>query len=527
MKGLLKTVVSLLLAAVLFVTGTPVDGFVVNAGAEETLKATVTYKDDGTAVLTIEASDWMNMVRYTLDGTAPTADSKLYVKALEFTEKTTVRIAEFTRGDEWVGGIKKTVTPKAMPVVISSVQDGEKAIVTMTCPTPEAEIRYTTDGSVPDKDSELYTAPIEVTKKTKFRAKPFLDGYKSASAVSETVTIDDDDDKEEEKDKDEEQEEEKSDEKDEDKKPKNTEPDEVVSNEKINYKVTYMADKGRSYVTLQKAKNTNYFRYTTDGSAPDKSSKKYTDRIKFTEPSELRVKEYNAAGQVVGTLKLKVKLKCADVTFYSIDISVGTNTVVMETETKGATIYYSTDGSFPDPEYSNVYTQPVVLGSNVDLKAVAIKDGYRDGSICGDIVGRIKMKLLDFDFSDPIYDEVADLFNHYRYMNGSHSLILDERLTEAANVRARELAVYFDNKRPNGSSYASIFSDYGLTVRFSTEFVSIYHTTPEELVESIVSDRNNEKQVLGKNYDYNKIGVGMYKKGNAYYWSVIIAEVQN
>ncbi|MFB1081749.1 chitobiase/beta-hexosaminidase C-terminal domain-containing protein [Jeotgalibacillus sp. JSM ZJ347] len=49
-------------------------------------------------------------------------------------------------------------------------------------------------------------------------------------------------------------------------------------------------------------------------------------------------------------------------------------TVTLSTETEGATIYYTTDGSVPT-EDSSLYENGVTITENTDLKAVAVKDG--------------------------------------------------------------------------------------------------------------------------------------------------------
>lgn len=45
--------------------------------------------------------------------------------------------------------------------------------VEMVCETPDVEIRYTTDGTPPDRDSKLYTDPITITETTEFAARAY------------------------------------------------------------------------------------------------------------------------------------------------------------------------------------------------------------------------------------------------------------------------------------------------------------------------------------------------------------------
>lgn len=48
--------------------------------------------------------------------------------------------------------------------------------VSLTCSTSGAEIRYTTDGSLPSDDSTLYSAALNLTETTHLRARAFQDG---------------------------------------------------------------------------------------------------------------------------------------------------------------------------------------------------------------------------------------------------------------------------------------------------------------------------------------------------------------
>ena len=49
--------------------------------------------------------------------------------------------------------------------------------------------------------------------------------------------------------------------------------------------------------------------------------------------------------------------------------------VVLSTETEGALIYYTTDGSVPSPE-KMYYVGPIHVSSDSTVKAIAVKDGY-------------------------------------------------------------------------------------------------------------------------------------------------------
>ncbi len=531
MKKVVKAVSVFLSAAILS------SALIISASAEETLSTKVTYKDDGTAVLMITLSDWNNYVYYTTDGSVPTEESMRYFTPLEITEKTTIRIAEFEGGKK-IKGIKKTVKPKTAPVTFAVEQDydEEKAYITLECETLGAKIYYTTDGSKPSEDSSLYLGPVEIDEKTKIRARAYCDGFATKTTYSKTVKVEEEP----------EQEDEDVETKDSEttsnaseitntaaEKESKTEQKGIVVekddeekkvNEKINYRITYNAEKGKSYVTLRKSKSSNIIRYTTDGSAVNNKSKKYSNRIAFKELSVLRAKEYTKSGELVATLKLNVPLMCAPVEFQCVDMAVGTKTITMSSDTDDTIIYYTTDGTRPDPEYSSVYNpgEKIILGNVVELSALAVKDGYKDSSVAYEIVMAIPLVIDDFNFNDAIYKKTAECFNDFRVRNGVAPLELDERLTLAANIRAREISIIMDHVRPDGSSYNSVFIEKGINARENIEFISGRYEEPQDFFDSLIDDTAVQNYLLNKGYDYNQIGVGYYEKANKRYWVAIV-----
>lgn len=493
MKRFLKAAVSFLLAALITVTSLPQGGFTVEADAESVISFDVEYDYYGTAFVEIELNDPDYEVRYTIDGSVPALDSLVYENPIQVYEETFIRAAAFDENGKRVKGIKRTVKPKLAPVTFKVKQDDNsaKATITLDCVTEGAEIYYTTDGTAPDRDSTLYEEPIVIKGRTKIRARAYADGYASTTRYSKTVDVNYVDE---------------------------TEAD------TISYKFTYNADKGYTYVTFTKSKSSNVIYYTTDGSAPTKDNgKKYSKRVKFSEPGVIRAREYTKAGELVASVKLNVKIKCAPVEFYATEMSEGIITVGMRCDTPGVDIYFTTDGTTPDVDNGKLYKEPIVLGMKTDLMAVAVKSGYRNSGITTDIAGCVRLELQDFDFNNPIYREVADYINQLRTANGGSYLVLDEALTEAANVRAVELSVNYDVVRPTGLSYATVLKEYNVDAEFSTEFICTYYTDPRDLIKDITGDKVNYNLLLGKAYNYNRIGIGCYEVGKSRFWSIIIA----
>lgn len=502
MKKSIKMLISALLAFALIVTGLLPTGFVPEAAAASKMTKTVEYDYYGTAFVKLVPSSDNTIIRYTTDGTVPTTDSEEYPLDSEICvyTKTIIRAAEFNASGKKVSTMKTTITPKCSPVEFDVDYQIGKSVIELSCQTLGAKIYYTLDGTKPTEKSELYLKEITIKEKTKVRAVAMLDDYKDSAVYTKTVNIGNYIEND-------------------------NEPDEDEGTSKVKYKFTYMAEKGYMYVTLMPKKSSNVIYYTTDGTKPSKDSKKYSKRVKFTENATLRAVEYTKGGAFVASSKINVKLKCAPVEFDCIDIATGTKTITLSTITEGATIYYSIDGSFPDPDYSDVYTGPLTLGDKTTLSAIAVKDGWKDSLIKLEIAGRIPLELTDFNFGNPIYSETAVLLNSYRKSNSQAQLELEERLTKAANIRAKELSVLMDHTRPSGLSYVSAADDCDVKLRRCTEFIEAVHNTPEEFLTSVLSDKQNWNILLGDGYSHNAIGVGYYEKGKRRYWVLLVAEV--
>lgn len=64
----------------------------------------------------------------------------------------------------------------------------DTGMATMTCATPEASIHYTTDGSEPtEQNSEVYSSPIAITRKTSFKIKAFKAGMIASATIEATA----------------------------------------------------------------------------------------------------------------------------------------------------------------------------------------------------------------------------------------------------------------------------------------------------------------------------------------------------
>lgn len=139
-----------------------------------------TYTSPQTVTLTTTTPD--ATIRYTLDGLAPGFEAPIYTGAIPVTGNTTIKARAF-RADSMAsapatGNYTLNLGTVAMPTL--SPAGGvyaTKRLVTMTCATQDAKIRYTTDGSDPTGTSDEYMgSPIEIAKSLVLKAKAFKPG---------------------------------------------------------------------------------------------------------------------------------------------------------------------------------------------------------------------------------------------------------------------------------------------------------------------------------------------------------------
>lgn len=120
-----------------------------------------------------------------------------------------------------------------------------------------------------------------------------------------------------------------------------------------------------------------------------------------------------------------------------------------------------------------------------------------------------------------IYNEVVAKVNEYRAEVNVGSISLDDNLSNAATIRAIEMAHtgVFSHTRPNGSKWHSIFSELSIPQGFAGENIAYnYSKSGAYVANQWKNSEGHYKNMINSNY--NKIGIGMYKDPNSsrIYW---------
>jgi hypothetical protein len=162
------------------------------AAAPEFLPGGGTYYGEQSVELTSATVD--AEIRYTTDGSEPTADSARYEGPIAIASTTTVKAISVKNGyrDSAVAEATFEILPVRAPAPTITPNGGSfKAPqkVTIASVTPGAVIRYTTDGSTPTASSPQYLWPIKVKSTTTITAVVFADGFSLSEPASATITI--------------------------------------------------------------------------------------------------------------------------------------------------------------------------------------------------------------------------------------------------------------------------------------------------------------------------------------------------
>lgn len=125
--------------------------------------------------------------------------------------------------------------------------------------------------------------------------------------------------------------------------------------------------------------------YTTDGATPSSNSTAYNPASKPTITSACTIKAIGIKAGLtdseVTSASYTIAEPCATPTFSvpAGEVEKGT-TVTISTETDGATIYYTTNGSDPTTS-SSTYSSAITINSAMTIKAIAAKEGNANSAV--------------------------------------------------------------------------------------------------------------------------------------------------
>ena len=134
---------------------------------------------------------WNNdgVLRYTVDGSEPTAESPIYEGPFSFSESVVVKAKVFS--DDFfdssvvTANLTRVWVNVATPVVdAASSFTGSKTKVSISCATEGAVVRYTLNGNEPNSHSTKYTGPFYVTDSCTVKAYAVMPDYLNSEVAT-------------------------------------------------------------------------------------------------------------------------------------------------------------------------------------------------------------------------------------------------------------------------------------------------------------------------------------------------------
>ncbi|MBS4959319.1 MAG: transporter [Clostridiales bacterium] len=113
--------------------------------------------------------------------------------------------------------------------------------------------------------------------------------------------------------------------------------------------------------------------------------------------------------------------------------------------------------------------------------------------------------------------QILSLVNAERAKNGLSPLKLDSRLTQAAQVRAKEQEQSFSHTRPNGTQFYTAIKEAGVSYKGAGENVAMGQKTAQEVMNAWMNSPGHRANILNKNF--TTLGVGVYTAGSTTYWA--------
>ena len=294
------------------------------------------------------------VIRYTTNGSDPTESSNQYNSGITINTTTTLKAKAFKSG--WNPSTTTSASYTIIQTVATPVFSPEGGTyypsvnVSISCGTPGATTRYTTNGSNPTSSSSVYSSPISITSTTTLKAKAFKSGWNESAIANSSYSI---------------------------------EMPQTVATPTFNPSGgTYNSTQS---VTMSCNTPGATIRYTTNGSTPTSSSPLYQNPVTISATTTLKARAFRSGwydSEIASAVyTIDTTPTVATPTFNPPGGSYSSpQNVTISCSTSGATIRYTTNGSNPT-SLSPTYTSPISVTSSTPIKAKAFKSGWNDSQV--------------------------------------------------------------------------------------------------------------------------------------------------
>lgn len=343
-------------------------------------------------------------------------------------------------------------------------------------------VYYTTDGTKPTDKSQKASLLITFKEPCKLRTVCYFDG-KPIKYLNKTIKI------------------------------KQKKPEKFTLTTKIST--------GSTMVTVKKPQGSKVY-YTTDGTEPtDKSEELVAVKI-FREPCKLRTVNY-VDGKPAKTKTLNIRIKLGQ-----------PHLMLMKQEEiyvykilnlpEGVKVYMTMDGSTPSKDNGTLITgETVEIPKQSEANLICVKKGWIDSDVLTQKTGMTYEEEQAYkNDRNNFAEQVVTLVNRIRVANGLNKLTTYDKLTEVAQLRAKEIETNYSHTRPDGTKCFTALEDAGIRSATAGENIAKGYSTPERVVDAWMNSPGHRANIL--NPSYTMIGVGyVYDEytTDANYWTQV------
>lgn len=121
-------------------------------------------------------------------------------------------------------------------------------------------------------------------------------------------------------------------------------------------------------------------------------------------------------------------------------------------------------------------------------------------------------------------EQVIELVNAERAAKGLPALTTNDKLTEAAQIRANEIVSLFSHTRPDGTKCFTAFDELGISYGYAAENIAAGRNTASGVMGDWISSPGHYANIVSPNL--KKIGVALVKVsgGYKYYWVQVFTD---
>ena len=321
--------------------------------------------------------------------------------------------------------------------------DMETYIATISCKTAGATIYYTLDGNTPTAESTLYKAPFVIDRNCTIKAIATWAGALTGPVASKDIDIFD-----------------------------VAAP--VIAREGNNITITCETEGATIY-------------YTTNGIDPTEESTAYTGTFALTKSCTVKAIAFREGYNTSVITSYKFTYVQPVVTIP--EITHEGNTITITCNTEDATIYYTSDGLEPTAG-STAYTEAFEVTENCTIKAIAVKEGYKNSQIVSLTVDWFVVADVTFAAAGSslslstttegatISYKVDDLewatYTEALSMEGTHTV--QAYATKEGYTKSNVTTYNFFYERPVVTTPEIAYEGNTITITCNTEDATVYYT---------------------------------------------------